>query len=553
MRRCLSCSGPFPTKSRHTLQGVEWGFALTTRRSSPCAVWTKALSSFLLSCIFVLSAFAATGKPEIETQPSALELSFSDKSASVFVAVRNPDDSALKGMRLSWLANDRLKVEASGPKVKVSGPLELQALDPHAEYVWELKVTPLPPGGKIAETLYLRLDYAASIGEKLIPQVVFHPIQIKSRDLDSIDKLVDVQPKTTLTFLETTRSAVVYLMITNKSARPLFVNNIEVVGKPAFIDIAPPVKDHESASPPGSTTFSQIALQPYGTAVQTLNVQANERVEPGKYLLVFKISLGIPEGTAQRNSDFVTSQEVTLGVLGESAILTALGLPCFFLLPGCLVILTASLCWSTGWLRPETKPGEFPLKYKEPDFWLVSITVSLVMALIYRSIEQRWYFVRYGLEDIATIWLISIMLGFLAYVIWRMTVKWRDARRTFSKNDNAIAVLRKMHRLKIGLVLKRVTLKADPSEPRFVLQENDSRLWVCPQISIDLSQAKSDELKGQIRAQATKDGDPERLADLLARSTVVSDWKGAPAQGVQDLASADTNPAPPPDLVVGVV
>ena len=544
MRRRLSCFGPFPPTLRYALWGAQWGFAPKARKHSSCAPWTKTLSSLLLSCIFVLSISATTVKPEIETQPSALELSFSDKSAAVFVAVRNPNDFDLQSVRLSWLVNNRLKVGASAP-------LKLQVLAPRAEYVWELAVEPSQPGGKIAETLYLRLDYAVSIDSKVVPDVVFHTIQIKSRDIESVDKLVDVQVKTTLTSLETTRSGDVYLLISSKSACPIFVDNVEVIGKPAFVEITLPSNPPEVTPPSKPPKFNQIKLQPYETAVQVLNVQANERVEPGKYLLVFKVSLGIPEGTARRTSDIVVSQDVTLGVLGESAILTALGLPCFFLLPGCLAIFAAGLCWRAGLLQPQTNPGEFPLKYNQPDFWLVSITISLVMALIYWVAEQRWYFVRYGLTDIATVWLISIMLGIVAYVIWRMAVKWWDARRTFTQNDKAITVLHKMHRLKIGLVLKRVTLKTDPSEPRLVLQQNDSRLWICPRICIDLSQEKSDEFK-QIRAEATKDGDPGRLAALLAKSVAVCDWKGAPALGAQEVGLTDTIPADPPDLVLEV-
>lgn len=242
VRRSVSCFGPFPRRSRNVLQDAQWRLVQEVRSPSSCLLWKKTLSSLLLSSVFVLSVSATTVKPEIEAQPASLELSFSDKSASVFVVVKNPGDSALKSMRLSWLASPRLKVDSA-----VS--LKLQQLASHAEYVWELTVAPSQPRGQIAETLYLRLDYADASSNTLVPQVVFQQIPIKSKDVESVNSLVDVQVKTTLTSLESTRSGVVYLLITNKSVRSIFVNNIAVIGKPDFVDISLQTKAPEVKPP----------------------------------------------------------------------------------------------------------------------------------------------------------------------------------------------------------------------------------------------------------------------------------------------------------------
>jgi hypothetical protein len=435
---------------------------------------------------------------------------------------------------LSWLANDRLKVASQAS-------VQLPELAPHADHVWELSVTPSQPGEKIAETLHLRLDYATLVGGKLVPQVVFSLMDVKSRELDALDKLVDVQVKTTLNSLETSRTGSVYLVISNKSSETFMVKGIAPIGNPDFIEL--------KLLP----DFKESTLQPYQNLVQEVQATAKWRVPPGKYLLIFKVTLDSIGGTSWREGSVIVSQDVTVGVVGESAILQALGLPSFFLLPGCLAVLAASLCWRSGWLRRGVKTGEFPLEYLKPDFWLVSITISLIMAMLYWLIARRWYFVSYGLQDIALVWFVSIILGILGYTVWLKTAESMEARRTFSKRDKPVDVLRKMHRLRMSLVLPRVALTADSKkEPRFVLQENDSRLSICPCICICLGKA-SDELKTEIRAQLKKDGDPRRLADLLdpfEGSSATYDWEGGIGQGVQSVLLTDTTPANEPDLVV---
>jgi len=463
--------------------------------------------------------FGAEVKPEIDTQPSSLELSVSGKESPVLVAVRNSSDSVLSNLRLSWLANDRVRVGSAAS-------LQLPKLAPHEEHVWEFTIALAQPGDKIGETLRLRLDYIISLAGEAVPQVVLRPMEVKTREVEPPDRLVDVQVKTTLDSLETSRTGIAYLVIYNKSIQTIMVRSIAPVGKPDFIQL--------KLSP----EFKESKLQPYQTIVQEVQVTANRSVEPGKYLLIFKVTLGSHEGTTWRDSNAIASQEVILGVLGESAILKVLSLPSFFLLPGCLVILTAGLFCRVGWLRRQTRVGDFPLKYNEPDFWLVSITISLFMAIVYWLIVGRWYFVRYGLQDIAIVWFISIVLGVLGYAVWQRIAKWMEDRLTLSTRDGPLDILRKMHRRKTGLVLARVTLAADQTAPAFVLQENDNHLWICPSMRINLGRA-STEVQAEIRTQLTAEGDPNRLADLLETSSAGASWNLHPITGVRLVPQTD--------------
>jgi hypothetical protein len=105
--------------------------------------------------------------------------------------------------------------------------------------------------------------------------------------------------------------------------------------------------------------------------------------------------------------------------MGASPILTVAGIPAFFLLPGTLLLLTIGLCWSLEerwWPAPDRE--EFPFKCTEPNFWLVSVIVSLLIAIVPWLFTKRWYFSRYGLQDIGLLWFASILAGIGCYVIW---------------------------------------------------------------------------------------------------------------------------------------
>jgi hypothetical protein len=148
-------------------------------------------------------------------------------------------------------------------------------------------------------------------------------------------------------------------------------------------------------------------------------VKADARVKVGTYLLAFQIVAQSSEGGAQLRRIMVVSQPVDVDVLGEPPLLTVTGIPAFFLLPGALFLLTIGLCWSLEercWPPPDR--DDFPLKCSQPNFWLVSVLVSLLIAIVPWLFTKGWYFTRYRLQDIGLLWFASIVAGIACYVIW---------------------------------------------------------------------------------------------------------------------------------------
>ena len=146
---------------------------------------------------------------------------------------------------------------------------------------------------------------------------------------------------------------------------------------------------------------------------------------------MFHIVTQSSEGGAPALRSFIVSQPVDVDVPGEPAILTVAGIPVFFLLPGMLLLLTIGLCWSLEerwWPAPDR--DRFPFKGSEPNFWLVSVIISLLIAILPWLFRKRWYFTRYGLQDVAWLWFASILAGIVCYVVWWL---YRNHRRLLAE------------------------------------------------------------------------------------------------------------------------
>jgi len=144
-------------------------------------------------------------------------------------------------------------------------------------------------------------------------------------------------------------------------------------------------------------------------------------------MIASQIATQSSEGEVPFKRSIVISQAVDVHVLGESPILTVAGIPAFFLLPGTLLLLTIGLCWSLEerwWPAPGRE--EFPFKCTQPNFWLVSVIISLLIAIVPWLFRKRWYFSRYRLQDVGLLWSASILAGIGCYVIWWI---YRNHRR----------------------------------------------------------------------------------------------------------------------------
>jgi hypothetical protein len=160
-------------------------------------------------------------------------------------------------------------------------------------------------------------------------------------------------------------------------------------------------------------------------------------------------------------------------------------------------------------------------------FWLMSITVSGLMAVLFRLIFGWWYFIRYGLADVVFVWLSSVTIGALVYA----GLHWIELQRTPTEKDEPIAVLGRLRWQRERLELDRYTIKEDESgESVFGIKkcrEDDKTIWVCPAIRVKLSGLEQN-LAERIRKQLGSEGKPGKLARLLRKTSQNASWNTKP-------------------------
>ena len=289
------------------------------------------------------------------------------------IVLHNRSDAGLRNLRLSWSPRPELDIHPTTP-------LTLAALAPHADYVWTLAITAshasappsaavpsamarpggpeagaftaiAPPFGpqlaQIDENLDLRLDYETVAGGKTSPQVILKSLPVKTENLNDLDKILDVQIKTTLASLDSSQWGSIYLVLKNTSPRTFNIVNIAPIGSGVSY-----CQESRVPLPYGSLPFCfysslhSVTLGPHQTAIEEFPVKGHTRVKPGTYLLVFHIVTQSPEGGAPVLRSLIVSQPVDVDVPGQPTILIVAGIPVFFLVPGMLLLLTIGLCWS---------------------------------------------------------------------------------------------------------------------------------------------------------------------------------------------------------------
>ncbi len=284
------------------------------------------------------------------------------------------------------------------------------------------------PEAQIDETLDLRLSYETVQGGRTSPQVILASLPVKSQNFADLDKILDVQIKTTLGSLDSGQWGSIYLVLKNNSGRTVDILNIAPIGRGVLF-----CQESQTQLPYGSLPFCfysslhSLTLGPHQTAIEEFPVKGSARVKAGTYLLVFQIATQSSDGGPPLRHNMLISQVVDVDVPGEPAMVTVAGIPVFFLLPGMLLLLTIGLCWSLEerwWPAPDQ--DEFPLKCAGPNFWVVSVVISLLIAIVPWLFRRRWYFSHYRLQDIGLLWFASILAGVGCYVIWWL---YRNHRR----------------------------------------------------------------------------------------------------------------------------
>ena len=156
--------------------------------------------------------------------------------------------------------------------------------------------------------------------------------------------------------LESGKETTIFLVIRNKGETAVHLGRTELKG-PKFIAIEEEEEDRLTTVPPG-------------ISVRGLTVQAADSVSPGKQELAFVVPVRGADGD---RVDLVATEAVQVGVVGETALLTALGVPSLLLIPGFLCLATFMVFWRVRLFRPAWDSNNSRLGPTDAEFWVIAV------------------------------------------------------------------------------------------------------------------------------------------------------------------------------------
>jgi hypothetical protein len=319
------------------------------------------------------------------------------------------------------------------------------------------------------------------------------------------------------TSLESGKETTVFLVIRNKGETAVHLGRTELKGSD-FITI-----DEEE----------RLATAPPGVSVQGLTVKAADSVSPGKQEVAFVVPVRGGERV-----DLVATEELQVGVVGETALLTALGVPSLLLIPGFLFLATFMLFWRVRLFRPAWDTNDSRLGPTDAEFWVVTVGASIAILGGARLVGTD-LFETYGIEDLILLWVASFALGLAAYLA--VVVARRVAHRltALSAKDDPVTVLRKLDRAHLGLSLPRAICSVGSKEVTLYRLEGDgagrAAAWMAPAIVCVIpADGEMNDSMNEL-AKAIDDGaTARRVAGIIS--------KGKKAKQLEVRWSADARP-----------
>ncbi len=440
----------------------------------------------------VPASYAATGSTapiELSVIPGKSELSATVDTEVTVLATNTGDE------QISHLHVEPVYTHGETAEVTVT-PDGLVGLPPHGSKsfgvvlpAWSL-ATPPP---NLALLASFRVNGGPiemmSAGAELLPPAALEP-----------DKLATLEAKASLATLKSGQTEPVYLTVHNKAALPLVIETVIGSG-PSFIDFEGEPED--------------LTVDKGRTVVIKLDAVADDRVRPGEQQLVFRV----PVKVGGAHFDLVATQTAKVGVAGESEVLTALGIPSLLLLPGFLVLATASIFWRARFLRDESDDGAFPFPLKEPESWVLTVIGSAVILFV------AWLLGidlldQYGLTELIVLWLVSMALGFAIYVVAQLISNYRRRSRIPRDSDGPIAILEKLAKQRLDLQRPHFSYDTGSGTVElYLLQpENEKRpsTWSAPKIVYTWTDLDED-LNARIQDQLDRSHDAAALAASLRK------------------------------------
>jgi hypothetical protein len=431
------------------------------------------------------AASAAAGEVTAVVAPSTVEVARTHPTA-IHLIVDNGASRALRRITIK-----RLAAGARGLRVAIDNAARTSVPPGSAaQYVIRVRATaPVLFDRKVSLLVRYRTGRRRAWAEATF--TVTPPVQVDPADIATM------QVRASLGAMRSGRSAPMHVLITNKTAEPLSAG-------PIALDL------------PSSFSSSRTAafeVPPHATAAVAVKLSAQSRVQPGAHQIVVTAPVQVT-GEGPR-FDLVETTEATVGVEGEGALLSILGVPALFLLPGVFFLGGPLLLRRLGVLHrgDRTTPALEPMSVQ---FAALSVIASLIIVGAWSLVGAN-LFDFYGLDDIIWVAVVSAAAGIVGYLLLAGPRFWWLSRKTPKSSDDPLAVLRKLDRQGLEVYVSRYGL---PSGEAFMLQRADAarpETWFSPAIEVTWISDDA-ELYERVAGARDRTRDPGELEQLLKQA-----------------------------------
>jgi hypothetical protein len=330
--------------------------------------------------------------------------------------------------------------------------------------------------------------------------VVTKSVTVAPTKPETLDQLVHITLGSAATPVRSGQSAKLLALVTNDAPSPVEVEGATGEG-PKFVTIS-------DGLPHGKT---RTHVPAGGTGVVPLTVKASERVETGTERLV----VALPVSAGSQHVTLRAEHDLDVSVGGASELLTILGVPSLLLIPGFIVLGISAALWQLRWWRPAWDQDDYPFAPNTPQFWVLAVTVSLLIVAAWSLVEDPSPFMgEYGVGDVVKIWLISLVVGAIAHAAALNGRNYRANRRMPREGDEPIATLQKLARR--GLSVRRPRVQFSGSAYLQLTPEQEGKTaWIATRIMYAWKPGASDELEKQLKREIATSGNPKKVATLL--------------------------------------
>lgn len=355
----------------------------------------------------------------VELKPAKLILSETDYAGAT-LAVRNDGPAAIKNVRVESQLFPGLTVQISSPKTLPGSIL------PDSIGTWDVKMK-LTCSSEISGNVIFQVSYD-KIGEKGSESkgIAFAELTVENNYRKYAERGIEVNVLTSLKDLKDFRPGYIYLQVKNDSAAPVAITNIIAAERPKFV-VLRSAWDQEDTIPAKRSAIpfpdKQKRIAPGASGVFPIHVSAEDKILPGKHLLIFNVFYTKVINGATLTGSTIVEHELEVKVFGEGEVLGAFAnISSFLILPGFLILLSFRMSWKL--LKHLHQKAELNMDLKDPTFWALAIPLSLLMASIgyplltslLPFIGQRDILSGYNFYDIFWMWSFSIVIGLIAAV-----------------------------------------------------------------------------------------------------------------------------------------